>query len=451
MSVSALGVYAGNSGASPPAFTSLVDFFRDVTPPPDVTPPVISALAAAPRTYSAVVTWTTDEDATSSVSYGATEAYESGSVTDARRVRQHSVTVSGLACNAPYHFRVSSEDEAGNRSSSPDNVVTTTECNDANGPDIDVWYGSTQSFGNLGIPQRWINVVGNADDPNGVSALRYSLNGGPEQPLTVGPDGFRLVDAGDFNVELDHETLVTGANTLRLVAVDGGGNTSTRDVTVNWLGPSTWTLPTTVSWSGASAINDVAQITDGRWAIVDDGVRPLATGYDRVIVLGQRTWASYEVTVPITLHRFDSSKPHAGVGVAMGWQGHTGSAQPRFGHPYGGLCSYGRPGPEPALPRLEITTNPSENSDRTVVDTALTLIPDVAYTMRFRREARGDGTSRYSCKVWRADQAEPASWHLTTDLADWWAETGPHPGSTLLLAHQVDATFGDVHVVPVGG
>ncbi|HHQ14683.1 MAG TPA: hypothetical protein ENK16_06615, partial [Chromatiales bacterium] len=58
----------------------------------------------------------------------------------------------------------------------------------AAGPVIDIWYGGTQSFGQTGNPQIWVNILGNASDPDGVTDLSYTLNGGAPQPLSMGPN-----------------------------------------------------------------------------------------------------------------------------------------------------------------------------------------------------------------------------------------------------------------------
>ena len=87
LNVTAIGPYAGNSGSNPPAFTSRVDYFRDV--PPDLTPPAISAIASQPTGVGATVTWTTDEPSTSEIVYGPTAAYESGGVNRDTLVRSH--------------------------------------------------------------------------------------------------------------------------------------------------------------------------------------------------------------------------------------------------------------------------------------------------------------------------------------------------------------------------
>src|SRR5437870_1153352 len=52
---------------------------------------------------------------------------------------------------------------------------------------ITVWYGRNQSFGQLGNPQQWINVLGNVSDSDSVSSLTYSLNGDQPESIAIGP------------------------------------------------------------------------------------------------------------------------------------------------------------------------------------------------------------------------------------------------------------------------
>ena len=55
------------------------------------------------------VTWTTDVETDSKVSYGATSSYGS-TATDATETTTHSITISGLADDV-YHFSVSDTDD----------------------------------------------------------------------------------------------------------------------------------------------------------------------------------------------------------------------------------------------------------------------------------------------------------------------------------------------------
>ena len=98
------------------------------TIPGDITPPVISAIAVSGVTgNSAIISWSTNEPATSHVDFGITVSYESGSVGDSALVTAHSVMLTGLASETLYHFRVRSADGSGNAAQSGDNEFTTLD------------------------------------------------------------------------------------------------------------------------------------------------------------------------------------------------------------------------------------------------------------------------------------------------------------------------------------
>jgi hypothetical protein len=94
----------------------------------DTTAPVISGGTASGITaFSSVITWTTDEPATSQVEYGLTTAYGTTTTLDSTLVTSHSVTLSGLSADTTYHYRVKSRDAAGNEAVSEDNAFTTAQ------------------------------------------------------------------------------------------------------------------------------------------------------------------------------------------------------------------------------------------------------------------------------------------------------------------------------------
>src|SRR4030095_8849702 len=114
----------------------------------------------------------------------------------------------------------------------------------ANQPIFNVWYGDNQSFGQKGIPQQWVNVLGNVSAPSGIRSASYTLNGGASQFLRVGPNGSRLVDTGDFNVEIDRASLSPGVKTGVVSTTDNLHNIATESVTVNWNNTGqVWPLP----------------------------------------------------------------------------------------------------------------------------------------------------------------------------------------------------------------
>jgi hypothetical protein len=134
LTMDSIGVFAGNTGTTIPAHTAKVDYFFNTRTPvvpedggiaPDPFPPVLSALTATPAATSALIAWTTNERATSSVSWGLTPAYELGTITDTARTTAHSVTLPGLSPVTAYRFRVSSTDSSGNTATSPDSGFTT--------------------------------------------------------------------------------------------------------------------------------------------------------------------------------------------------------------------------------------------------------------------------------------------------------------------------------------
>ncbi len=104
-------------------------------------------------------------------------------------------------------------------------VVLSAEFTSAQvGPDIALWYGDEQSFGQLGVPQRWVNILGNVSDTDGVDSLYYTLNGGSKVMLSIGPDSRRLQSTGDFNIDLATDDLTDGVNTVIITATDNLDN-----------------------------------------------------------------------------------------------------------------------------------------------------------------------------------------------------------------------------------
>jgi hypothetical protein len=317
----------------------------------------------------------------------------------------------------------------------------------ANQPIFNVWYGDNQSFGQNGIPQQWVNILGNMSAPSGIASASYTLNGGASQVLRVGPSSFRLVDTGDFNVEIDRNSLVPGTNTVVISATDNQNHTSTHTVTVNWqyVTGRVWPLPYSIDWSTVSNIQNVAQIVDGQWSIQPGGtVRTQQVGYDRLIALGDITWTNYQVTSEITINTLDCAG--FALGLVVGWTGHTIDPtlpqpdQPRSGHPFFGFGSYST-SPDAVL---NIYAN-SPSFFETVLardTTGITLNPGVKYVMKFavQRNSGNNTTSHLSLKIWPASSAEPSNWNLQ---ADGDASTG----SVILGAHHVDISFGKVSVV----
>jgi hypothetical protein len=332
-------------------------------------------------------------------------------------------------------------------------------------PEITAWYGDSQTFGRLGIPQPWVNVLGNILSPNGpITSASFSVNGGPAQRLSIGPNTWRLVDEGDFNVEIPYTSLQPGANLVDITAVDGLGKRTTRTVTVNYVAGAKWPTSYSISnWSNASSIQDLVQIIDGKWEVQPDGsVRTMQYGYDRLLTLGEMSWRNYVVTADLTFHYvrdYHVSPPsgrdrNTGSGILVGWKGHTSTpqppgytgppAQPTFGHYFPAIGWYTSEGGNGLV--LEIYRNTVAHPEKMVVfqpSAQPALRFETKYTFKMQVQQHGTSSaSRYYFKVWPSSTAEPANWTLQFDgeLSE---------GSIVLGFHRSDVSIGAVTVNPL--
>ena len=103
-------------------------YFDDLSLGGNAAPPALQITAVQTGSIgatSAVITWQTNNAASSRVDYGTTAAYGSA-VTSASLVSTHSLTVSGLSPSTTYHYKVTSVDGASQTASSADGIFTTS-------------------------------------------------------------------------------------------------------------------------------------------------------------------------------------------------------------------------------------------------------------------------------------------------------------------------------------
>jgi IPT/TIG domain/Beta xylosidase C-terminal Concanavalin A-like domain len=327
----------------------------------------------------------------------------------------------------------------------------------ANQPVFNVWYGDTQTFGNLGIPQQQVNVLGNVSAPSGIQSLTFTLNGGASELLQVGPNGTRLVDTGDFDVEIcipkatsvcnAPVSLQAGTNTVVLTATDSLNNVTTHTVTVNWSNTGqTWALPYSIDWSTVSKVTDVAQVVDGQWAIQPDGtVRTQQVGYDRLLAIGDVTWTDYKVTEELTVNTFDCQG--FSIGVIVGWQGHSKdptdpNAQPAVGHIFPAFGTYATIGSDVSpTGTLNLYANTASNPEKVLIadTTGITMTPGVKYILTITAQRNSGGlTSHYTLNL------SPASGPQSPVTLQY--DTDPSTGSVLLAVHEADVSISNVTV-----
>lgn len=309
-------------------------------------------------------------------------------------------------------------------------------------PLIDVWYGTHQQAGQHGMPQVWVDVLGRVSDPGSVTALTYQLNGGPLQPLSLGPDDRRLASEGDFVVELPRSALANGTNLLTIHA-----DSASVDVTVDYTSGNTWPSPYTIDWNQVTRIDDAAHVVDGLWRVENGFARVVDPGYDRLLGLGDISWTDYEVTAEVIIQGIEpvytgSSTPGPLVGFLPRWQGHyVNGAQPNWGFlPFGMVGAYQFR--ENGTHRLEMR---GDNGLVASDSSGFTMAFGVVYFMKMRVESTPTQGGHYQLKAWPAGLLEPAPWTISafggpSDLA---------AGSLLLVAHQLTASFGRVEVTPL--
>lgn len=358
--------------------------------------------------------------------------------------------------------RVSDSPKAGRRSALPVAFALVlavlaqlpTAAAEQAGPEIELWYGDEQRFGHAGNPQPRINLLGVVTQFEAIESLTFSVNGGPPQPLSLGPNGFRLSRAGGFNAEIERSTLRADENVVELVAHQRFAQQPiTKIVRVHYTAGRPRPLPHSVQWSRARRIDDVAEVMDGHWKLTPDGVRTLDPYYDRVIAIGDTTWTDFEVVTSVIFHKFlaDVIAPkgppfsnHGHASVLLRWQGHPddGRQPRRRWHPCGGLAMWradaGREGLDWVWQGGETGIIAREAGKRM-------LELGRRYMIRGRVETLPGPKTRYSIKGWAAGEPEPKDW----DLVAIDGEKDVQSGSLLLVAHHSDVTFGDVEVFAV--
>jgi len=173
-----------------------------------------------------------------------------------------------------------------------------------------------------------------------------------------------------------------------------------------------------------------------------------------LIAIGDLGWRDYEITVPITIHDMDPAgyeDPSFGpaVGILFRWSGHTHSpvscTQPDCGYqPYGAIGWYRWPSDDQLPARLQIDMNTASNATD---NSGYKLIDNTTYIFKMSVQTLESRRSQYKLKVWPQSSTEPTAWNLqATDVS----ERDPTAGSILLLAHHVEATFGNVEIRPLG-
>jgi hypothetical protein len=329
----------------------------------------------------------------------------------------------------------------------------------ASGSRITIWHGTEQKVGHLGDGQDDFNLMGHVERPHELLSLQYTLNDGI--PVELNFRGYRrLVADGHFNADIPIAALARGSNTIELEGRFLDGSVTRQTVSLAQLSGSS-PLPLHVDWSKVADPQAVGQYVDGRWRLGEHGLRPAHAGYDLLFLLGDRTWQDYEITTLVTVHEVarDTGPVSGGngLGVIMRFAGHVVGgprrfpvAQPKWGYqPVGAIAwlRWQRGKPDRPAVRQFMRGDVNERADYGAVDvrTGETYVLK-ALCQTLPDDPQGRGVTRYAFKFWHAAAPEPASW-------DWEhvqvSEHALRRGGVALVAHHVDASFGDITAVPL--
>ena len=101
--------------------------------------PAISGVTITQVTSTgAMISWATDQAASSQVDFGTTTSYGSSSALNTAMVSSHSVSLSGLKASTLYYYRVESTNSAGNMGTSGDFTFTTASGSDTTPPKVSI-------------------------------------------------------------------------------------------------------------------------------------------------------------------------------------------------------------------------------------------------------------------------------------------------------------------------
>ncbi len=192
----------------------------------DDSPPIISNIVVVPGVDSALLTWNTNELASSQVLYGLTGSYGSSAL-DSNFVLNHNLPLLGLLPNTLYNFQVIATDQLGNQASSTNQTFTTLK-DDL--PPSNVSNLNISIVNNSGFKLVWDNplLIGNNFDFKGVKILRKIGS------FSTNPNEGILVYEGSGNSFVDNNVLKNTNYYYTVFSYDTSGNFSS-GVSVNSL------------------------------------------------------------------------------------------------------------------------------------------------------------------------------------------------------------------------
>ncbi|MBL8030209.1 MAG: DUF2341 domain-containing protein [Candidatus Doudnabacteria bacterium] len=193
----------------------------------DTSAPVISSLiAGSVNTSSAVITWSTNEGASSQVEYGTSSVLTASSSLSSGLVTSHSVSLNFLSPSTTYYFRAVSLDASGNRATTSLLTFGTSAVSSSSGGGGGGGYSSMDStppLVSVAAPSSTVVLNGTStlsatvSDNVGVAGVMFKIDG-----LSVGDE----IGNFPYSISFDTKKFVNGSHIVVAVARDTAGNTS---------------------------------------------------------------------------------------------------------------------------------------------------------------------------------------------------------------------------------
>ena len=331
---------------------------------------------------------------------------------------------------------------------------------DRNGTEIEIWHGMKQKVGHLGIAQDDFNLMGKVLPADSLFSLTYKLNNGSDIQLNFGkgtPGFRRFAGLGHFNADIPIAELMGGKNIVKIIATTRAGKQTNQNVIIN-LQSGSYPLPVHIDWDKITDPQDVGQYVDGNWALEPDGLRTSHMGYDRIFLIGEKSWQDYEIRVSLIINEISKTTSPVsggnGLGILFRFTGHVNggprnfpTAQPKWGYQPFGAITWLRWDPDKSqnLPSKQFYRGDNNN---TVDHGPFPVQPGVRLWMRAKCQTLpdkndGNGVSLYYFKIWRDGEIEPAHWDWQETQVSKYANRN---GGVALLAHHVDVTFGNIWI-----
>ena len=321
---------------------------------------------------------------------------------------------------------------------------------------VAIWHGTHQRVGHLGSAQAHFNVLGQVDDYSAISELYYRLNGEEKTSLNISraPNGFgdgrRLARSGHFNADVPVSHLRDEDNHIDIVAIDHDGNECASSMVVEKCTGNAL-LPCRIECNAIHNPQDVGQFVDSYWKVGSAGLRTQHTGYERLFLIGCDAWTDYQITVPITIHAVDPLLgPYSGdngLGVIMRFAGHVEDSapeQPSWAYRPFDALAWLRWQDGPDMPPQKQFYRVDGDERRNFGE--FPIIEGKTYMFRAGCWSAEGRSSMYRCAIWEAGEDAPEASDWQVRLPDGRA---PSRGGIALVAHHVNASFGDVEIRPL--